>query len=137
VHCEDLEIIEDQVGAAKLTPKVLRRYGPTQSFGQIKSLSERLKPQATPVFAQGHNVFNAEYVKSGSTERRSLDVFESTDGGNSYMLVASTGETLFGDNLAISRHFMLAQLDYEAQGFRYNGGGSGGSKHPLLLRTKP
>jgi hypothetical protein len=53
------------------------------------------------------------------------------------MLVANPGETLYGDNVAISRHFMLAQLEWEAEGFRYNGGGSGGSRQPLFMKTKP
>lgn len=136
VQCEDLEIIEASVGSAALTLKVLKRYGTTQNLGQIKSWGERLKPQAAPVFPKGGNVFNAEYVKPASPERRRLDVFESADGANYYMLVTSSGETLFGDNVGISRHFMLTQLEYETQGFRYNGGGSGGSKHPLFIKTK-
>jgi hypothetical protein len=52
------------------------------------------------------------------------------------MLVMSSGEMLFGDNVGISPHFMLNQLEYETQGFRYNGGGSGGSKYPLFIRTR-
>lgn len=136
VQCEDLEIIETPVGSAALTLKILKRYGTDQNFGQIKSWSERLKTEAAPVFPKGGNVFYAEYVKSGSPERRRLDVVESADGRNYYMLVLSSGETLFGDNVGISRHFMLNQLEYEAEGFRYNGGGSGGSKYLLFIRTR-
>jgi hypothetical protein len=135
-QCEDLEIIETPVGSAALTLKVLKRYGTDQNFGQIKSWSERVKPEAAPVFPRGGNVLHAEYVKPASPERRRLDVFESADGRNHYMLVASSGETLYGDNVGISRHFMLNQLEYEAQGFRYNGGGSGGSRYPLFINTR-
>jgi hypothetical protein len=136
VQCEDLEIIEAPVGSAALTLKVLKRYGTSQNFGQIKSWSERLKPEAAPVFPKGGNVFHADYLKPASPERRRLDVFESADGGNHYMVAASSGEMLFGDNVGVSRHFMLKQLEYEAEGFRYNGGGSGGSKYPLFIRTR-
>lgn len=137
VHCDDLEIVEAPVGAAALTLKVLKRYGTAQNLGQIKSWSERSQPQAAPVFPKGGNVFNAEYIKAGSPERRRMDVFESADGQNSYMLAANPGETLYGDNVVISRNFMLIQLEFEMEGFRYNGGGSGGSKHPLFMKTKP
>lgn len=137
VQCEDLEIIESPVGSAPLTLKVLKRYGTDQNLGQIKSWSERLKPEAAPVFAKGSNVFHAEYAKSGSPETRRLDVFESGDGRNHYMIVVSSGEPLFGDNIGISRHFMLNQLEYLAQGFRYiRGGGSGGSRYPLFTYTR-
>jgi hypothetical protein len=136
VHCENLEIVEVQVGSTPVTLKVLKRYGTDHNLGQIKSWSERHKPEAAPVFQKGGNVFNAEYIKQGSPDRRRLDVFESANGQNSYMLVANPGEPLYGDNVGISRHFMLIQLEWEAQGFRYNGGGSGGGKHPLFMRTR-
>jgi hypothetical protein len=96
VHCDDMEIVEAPVGAAALTLKALKRYGTAQNLGQIKSWIERNKPEATPVFPKGGNVFNAECVKQGSPERRRMDVFESADGQNSYMLVANPGEPLYG-----------------------------------------
>jgi hypothetical protein len=136
VQCDDLEITEVPVGSAALTLKVLKRYGTDQNLGQIKSWSDRLKPEAAPVFPKGGNVFHAEYAKPASSERRRLDVFESAEGKNYYMLATSSGEMLFGDNLGISRQFMLKQLEYEAEGFSYNSGGSGGSKYPLLMKTR-
>lgn len=136
VHCENLEIVEVQVGSTPVTLKVLKRYGTDHNLGQTKSWNERHKPEAAPVFAKGGNVFNAEYIKQGSPERRRMDVYESADGQNLYMLVANPGDTLFGDNVVISRHFMLIQLEHENEGFRYNGGGSGGSKHPLFMKIR-
>jgi len=136
VQCEDLEIVENPVESAALTLKVLKRYGTDQNLGQIKSWSERLKPEAAPAFAKGGNVFHAEYLKPASPERRRLDVFESADGTNNFMLLKSTGETLFGDNVGISRQFMLNQLEWEAQGFTFNGGGWGGNRYPLYIRTR-
>ena len=134
VHCDNLEIIEGTGGS--LTLKVLQRYGTTQHLGQIKTWEERQNPPAVPLISKGLNVFDAEYTKPGSPERRRLDVFESADGSNSYMLVTPSGETRYGNNVEISRHFMLMQLEFETQGYRYSGGGSGGSKHELLIRTR-
>lgn len=137
VHCEDMEIIESPVGSLPLTLKVLKRYGTFRNLGEIKTWEERMQQPSVPHFAKGPNVFNAEYIKAGSPDRRRLDVFESADGSNSYMLVASTGEIFYGDNRDISRKFMLAQIENQTQGLRWNGGGTGGSKHELYINTKP
>lgn len=134
VQCEDLEIIDAPAGSPTL--KVLKRYGTALNLGQIKEWEERLQPSTAPLFSKGPNVFNVEYTKPGSSERRRLDVFESADGQNSYMLVPSAGEVLYGDNVAISRQFMLVQLELEIQGFRQSGSGSGGGKHPLYIKTR-
>jgi hypothetical protein len=136
VHCDYLEIVDGPVGGAALALKVLKRYGISQDLGQIKSWGERNQLEAAPVFSKGENVFNAEYLKPGSPERRRMDIFESADGRNFYMLVANPGDSRLGDNVGISRHFMLIQIEWEAQGFRYNGGGSSASKHPLFMKTR-
>jgi hypothetical protein len=137
VHCEDLEIIEAPVGSLPLTLKILKRYGTSQNRGEIKTWEERMQRPTILFFPKGHNVFSSEYITSGSPEKRRLDVFESADGANFYMLVPSLGETVYGDNKEISRKFMLAQLEIQIQGFRWNGGGTGGSKHELYINTKP
>jgi hypothetical protein len=51
---------------------------------------------ATPVFSKGDVVYHSTYVKPGSPERRSLAVFSSKDGKNSFLLEASTGENATG-----------------------------------------
>jgi hypothetical protein len=137
VHCDYLEIIELPVGSLPLTLKVLKRHGPNLNLGVIKAWDERLQQPSTPHFVKGPNVFSAEYVQAGSSDKRRLDVFESADGSNNYMLIVSPGEPLYGDNKEISRKFILAQLDNQAQGFRWNGGGSGGSKHELYINVRP
>jgi len=136
VHCEDLEIIEGPIGSLSLTLRVLKPYGTARNLGEIKTWEERMQPPTRPLISKGPNVFHAEYVKAGSRERRRLDVYESADGSNYYMLVASTGETLYGDNKEISRKCLLVQWEYQTQGFRYNSGGSGSSKHELYINTK-
>jgi hypothetical protein len=135
VHCDDLEISEAPVGSGSLTLKVVKRYGTPQNLGQIKTWEDRLQPPTTPLFSKGSHVFSAEYVKPGSPERRRLDVYESADGQNFFSLEASPGETLYGNNVEISRHFLLAQLEYGTQDFRYNSGSSGNSRYPLYIKT--
>jgi hypothetical protein len=133
VHCDNVEIVEGIGGS--LTLKILERYGTPQNLGQIRRWEEREKPEAAPQFSKGPNVFHVEFSKPGSAERHRLDVFESVDGQNSYMLVSSTGELLHGDSVAISRHFLLSQLELE-RGVRQSGSGTGGSKYPLYIKTK-
>lgn len=127
--------MEGLVGSLALTLKILKRYGADQNLGEIKKWEGRAQPRATPQFPKGPNVFDAEYIKSDSPERLRLDMYESADGNNSYMLVASSGETAYGDNMDIRRKFLLTQLEYEAKGFRYIGGGSRGSRHHLFVKT--
>jgi hypothetical protein len=136
VHCDQLEIVEGSAGPLQLTLKILRRYGVDQNLGEIKTWENRGGKSAVPQFSKGPNVSSAQYTKSGSPERRRLDVFESASGENEYMLVNSQGETMFGDNKEVSRKFLLMQLEYESQGFRYDGGSSGGSKHELYIKKE-
>lgn len=134
-HCDDLEIVDGAAGSIIL--KVLKRYGTTQNLGQVKTWAEREKPPAAPLISKGPNVFNVEYAKPASSERKRLDIFESADGQNSYMLITPTGEILYGDNVQISRQFLLLQLELEVQGFRQSASASGGSKYPLYMKTTP
>jgi hypothetical protein len=136
VSAENLEVIEEAVGDLPLTLRVLQRFGPDSNLGETRTWEERARAVAVRAFSRGSNVFNAKYIKTGSSERRTLDVFESSDGRNDYMLVNSSGENSYGDNKEISRRFLLAQFESQTQGFRYNGGGSGGSKHELYICTR-
>jgi hypothetical protein len=132
VHCEDLEIIDATTGSAPLTLKVLKRYGTSENLGQIKSCGERLKPEAAPVFLKGPNVFNAEYVKPGSPERRRLDVFESADGQNYYMLVVLPAILCLA-----TMSLFPGTLCWFSLSMRRRSSGTGGSKHTLFMKTKP
>lgn len=134
VQSDKIEIVEGSGGL--LTLKILERYGTPQNLGQISQWEERETPRAAPHFPKGPNVFNIEFSKPGSAERRRMDVFESLDGQNSYMLEFSTGETLYGDNVAISRDFLLSRLDLETQGFRQTGLFAGASKFSLYINPR-
>lgn len=133
VYCGDLEITEIPKGLCPLQLQVLKRYGPTVPLGEITRWEDRDKPAATPAFAKGDSAYQAGYGKAGSSERRSLAVFTSKDGANSFMLEASTGEQVIGDNVEISKQFMIMQVQYEADGFTRHNSGTGISPYQLFI----
>lgn len=134
VRCDEIEITEIPQGSCPVRLKVLKRYGPDVQLGEITSWEERLQGAANPTFVKGGAALHAIYSKSGSPERRSLYVYASADGANSFLLEASTGQTAIGDNKEVSKRFMLAQIEYEAEGFERASSGSGGSSHRLFVR---
>ena len=125
-HCDKVEAIEGAGGLLML--KIVERYGMPENLGQISRWEERENARAVPQFQSGPNVFRTEFSKAGTAERHYLNVFESADGQNSYMLVSSTGKDYYGDNIEISRLFLLTQLELETKGFTLSGSGTGGSK---------
>jgi hypothetical protein len=133
VHCGDLEIAEIPRGSCPLQLKIVKRYGPDIPLGEITVWEDRDQPAAVPVFSKGGAVYNATYGRQGSSERRSLYVYASSDGSNSFLLEASTGETPTGDNVEISKRFMILQIEYEAAEFERSSSGSGGSPHRLFI----
>jgi hypothetical protein len=133
VHCDDLEITEIPQGSCPLRVRVLKRYGADVQLGEITKWDDRSKPAATPVFAKGGVVRHATYSKPGSSETRSIHVFMSNDGANSFLLEASTGEKTVGDNVEISKRFLVLQVEYEAAGFNCTQAGTGGGPYPLFI----
>lgn len=135
VNCDELEITDIPQGSCPLRIRVLKRYGTDVQLGDITKWEDRFQPAATPVFAKGGVVRHATYHKPGSPETRSLYVYSSKDGTNSFLLVASTGERIVADNREISKRFMVLQVEYEALGFNCSGSASGGSPHPLYIHV--
>lgn len=134
VHFDDLQISDIPQGACPLRLKVLKRYGPEVQLGEITKWEDRSQPAATPIFLKGGVVHYATFIKPGSSDTRALHIHASKDGANSFLLEASTGERLTGDNKDISKKFMGMQIDYEAAGFTRNAGGTSSSNHPLFVR---
>jgi hypothetical protein len=133
IDCGELEIVEIPHGACPLRLRVLRRYGPNVQLGEITRWEDRNLPAAAPVFNKGGNVYHATFSRPGSSETRSLHVYASADGANSFLLETSAGERVTADNVQISRRFMLFEIDYRAAGFSRSGSGTGGSPHPLFI----
>lgn len=135
VHCGDLEITDIPQGSCPLRLKVLKRYGPNVGLGEITRWEDRLQPAAEPAFAKaGGAAYHATYSKPGSSETRSLHIYASADGKNSFLLEASTGETVVGDNEEVSKRFMVLQIEYEAAGFGRSGSGTSASAYRLFIR---
>ncbi|MFZ0978721.1 MAG: hypothetical protein WAN23_04885 [Candidatus Acidiferrales bacterium] len=134
VDCTDVQIVEVPVGSCSIQLTVLKRYGRDIPLGQITKWEERDQPKASVFPKAGGAAAYAQYSKGGSSERRTLHIYPSTDGTNSFLLEASTGESLTGDNKQISKAFRSMDVDYKAEGFHTAGSGSGGgSAYPLFL----
>jgi hypothetical protein len=133
VHCGDLEITDIPQGSCPLRLKVLKRYGNVVQLGEITKWENRLQPAANPTFAKRVTAYHAMYSKPGLSKSRSLCVYASSDGANSFLLEASTGETAMGNNKEISKRFMVLQIEYEAAGFGRSSSGTGSSPHRLFI----
>jgi hypothetical protein len=92
------------------------------------------KPADIPAFAKGGMAYHATYSKSGSSERRTIYVYAAKDGSNSFLLEASTGQKVIGNNEEISKQFSVLQIEYEAAGFEPANSGTGGTLHRLFIR---
>jgi hypothetical protein len=133
VHCDDLEIVELPRGSLQL--RVLKRYGDTVQLGEITKWEDRFQQAANPSFAKGDCVCHAQFTKPGSSEKRTLYVYASRDGANSFLLEASTGEKIIKNNVEISKRFAVLAVDYEAAGFTHGGSSkNSGSPYPIFIR---
>jgi len=133
IDCSELDIVEIPHGSCPLRVHVRRRYGPAVQLGEIRKWEDRNLPAAAPRFSKGGNVYHASFSKPGSAETRSLHIYASADGSNSFLLEPSVGERVVADNVEISRRFMLLEVNYRAAGFNRSGSGTGGSPHPLFI----
>jgi hypothetical protein len=133
VDCGDLDVVDIPQGSCPLRLHVRRRYGSSINFGEIRRWEDRNLPVASPVFTRGGTPYHATFSKQGSPETRTLYVYASHDGANSFQLEVSTGERVVADNVEISRRFMLFEVGFRADGFTRSGSGTGGSPHPLFI----
>jgi hypothetical protein len=134
VQCGELEITDIPQGSCPLRLKVLKRYGQDVPLGEITKWDDRFQEKAIPVFAKGDCVGYVTFVKPGSPEKRSLYVYASRDGANSFLLEASTGERPMGDNVEISKRFAVQYVEYLAAGFTRSTASSGsGQRYQLFL----
>ena len=100
----------------------------------LQEIAENTKqPADIAVFAKGGMAYHATYSK-GSSERRTIYVYAAKDGSNSFLLEASTGQKVIGNNEDISKQFSVLQIEYEAAGFERTNSGTGGTLHRLFIR---
>jgi hypothetical protein len=101
----------------------------------LDKTEDRVQQSRTPVFNKGPNVRYATYDKAATTEIRSLNVYAAHDGGNEFLLEADPGSPFIGDNVQVSKQFGRLQVEFEAAGFGVLNSGTGGTPHPLFVRT--
>jgi hypothetical protein len=133
VRCDRLVITEIQRGDCHLQLDVLERHGNPIDRGEITRWEDRFQPEAIPAFTKGSLAYQATFSKPGSDERRTLSVFPSHDGSNSFLLEASTGKSAVADNKEISKLFMNFQIEYEAAGFVRSGSSTGETQYRLYI----
>ena len=134
VHCNDLELV-DMAGQLRL--RVNKRYGDTMDLGNLKRWADRNQTVTAPEFPEkGHCAYNVVYSKAGSAEKRELDIYAAKDGSNRFVLEARpSGAKFAGDNVDISKRFMMLQVEIEAEGFTHSQSGNAGSQYPLYVKT--
>jgi hypothetical protein len=134
-HCGDVEITEIPDGSCPLRVKINKRHGPNVQLGEITKWEDHLKPATLPVFDKGGVAYQATFNKPGSSETRSLYVFASKDGRNSFLLETGNGLKAVADNVGISKLFAGFEVDYKAEGFNRNQSGTGASPYPLFIHS--
>jgi hypothetical protein len=132
-HCADVEILEVAQGACPIQVKLNKRYGNLIQLGEITKWEDRRTSSAKSVFERGGVAYNAQFRKPGSSETKTLFVYSSKDGVNSFLLEASTGERFIGDNKAVSIRFLSLQVDYLSDGFHRGNVGTGESHYALFV----
>ena len=104
-------------------------------FGNVRRWEDRDQLEPAPAIPEkGHSAYYAVYSKAGSNEKRELDIYTAKDGTNRFVLEARpSGEQFTGDNVDISRRFMMMQVDIKAAGFTHSQSGNAGSQYPLYV----
>jgi hypothetical protein len=133
VDCGELDIVEVPHGSCPLRLHVRRRYGSSVPLGQITRWEDRNLPQAEPSFTKDVNVYHARFSKPGSSETRTLYIYASADGSNSFLLETSAGDSVIGDNLEISKRSMLLEISYRAAGLNRSESGTSSSLYPIFI----
>jgi len=132
VHCNDLELVSM---GGELRLRVNKRYGDTMDLGNLKRWEDRNQPVTPPATPEkGQCAFYATYSKAGSAEKRELDIDAAKDGSNRFILEARPAGAVFtGDNVDISKRFMMLQVEIE--GFTHSQSGNVGSQYRLYVKT--
>jgi hypothetical protein len=136
VRCDKLHVVEVLVGSTPVEINIVERYGSPVNYGEAKNWEERNVVSATSV-PRGNNVFSASYRKDGTSKKRGIYVYASSDGSPNYSLVTfdDMRETAawYCGKTDVEKKFAILQIEWLSDGFRYDGGGGSGS---LFLFTR-
>jgi len=141
VRCDKVQIVEEPVGSCPVQIHILERYGGPTSYGEAKSWEERsARSNAMQQVPHGRNVFAVSYRKDGTSTKRGVYIYQSTDGSPNYSLVAFEDlekpqtTAWYLPKIEIEKRFAILQLEWLNSGWRYDGGSGSG---PLFLLTRP
>jgi hypothetical protein len=138
VRCDKLHVVEVTVGSSPVQINIVERYGSPTSYGEAKSWEERNMATDASRIPRGNNVFNSNYRKDGTSKKRGIYVYGSTDGSANYSLVTfedmQERDSWSGTKADIEKKFAILQIEWLNAGWKYDGGGGGNS---LFLFTKP
>ena len=126
VDCGEMTIEETQQGGCSLRIHINKFIGQPRDWGEVTRWEDRQEAAAPSIEKASGASWNASYTKAGST--RTLNVFQAKDGSNRFQLESSQGWTTVGDNVKISKDFMLTQVDYLAENFTRSGSGTGATQ---------
>jgi hypothetical protein len=132
--CGEMTIEETQQGGCALRIHLSKFIGQPKDWGECTRWEDRYG--TAPSFEKAPRAAcNASYGRGGSAETRTLNIFQSKDGTNSFQLESSEGWAVYGDNVQISKDFMATQIEYFAANFTRSTFGPGGANggHKLFV----
>jgi hypothetical protein len=125
--CGEMTIEETPQGGCALRIHISKFIGQPRDWGQCMKWEDRYG--TAPSFEKAPGAAcNASYGKGGSAETRTLNIFQSKDGTNSFVLESSEGWAVNGDNVQVSKDFMASQIEYFAANFTRSTYGTGATQ---------
>jgi hypothetical protein len=136
VRCDKLQIVEVPVGSCPVQINILERYGNPTSYGEATTWEARNLVSSIRM-PRGNAVFSASYRKDGTSKKRAIYVYASTDGSPNYSLVAfedmQETNAWYCGKMDLEKKFAVLQIEWLSAGWRYDGGSGPGR---LFLFTR-
>jgi hypothetical protein len=120
---------------------IVERYGSPTNYGEAKSWEVRNAPSTPAKAPRGQNVFAVSYRKDGTSIKRGIYVFASTDGSANYQMATFEDlqkpetDTWYLGKAEVEKRFAILQLEWLNAGWRYDGGSGAGNSLFLLTRS--
>ncbi len=132
VECGELSIDETPESGCRIKILVNKFLGRPSRWGQAKRWSERHGAAAgAPSIDRGDTVWHASYTRGGET--KTLRIFQAKDGTNLFQLEGDGQVISVGDNVDVSKHWMIRQIDFYAANFGRGTSGTGAIKGEYRL----
>jgi hypothetical protein len=139
VRCDKMHVVEEAVGSCPVQINIVERYGNPTHYGEAKRWDERNIVSSVTQVPRGKNLFRASYRKDGSSIKRGVYVYASTDGSDNYSLFVfedlekPESASWYGGKADLEKRFAILQIEWLNAGWRFD---SGGGDSSLFLFTK-